>query len=182
MEAEARHVNDDLCEDRLILLDVLRGDVVEAGQILLAGRTLAVEHVVLGQPHPPLIPGDDLDTGEVALSHLVSHLDVLAGHHDDGVSGEVFVDVGVAAVVEQTDGRVEAVTDSSDFVLKLWVGRLSITVDSFTTSPGQKQALPVQSVRALRDAVRVELHQLKQVDQHSANQSLVLAEIFSQLR
>ena len=153
MEAEARHVNDDLCEDRLILLDVLRGDVVEAGQILLAGRTLAVEHVVLGQPHPPLIPGDDLDTGEVALSHLVSHLDVLAGHHDDGVSGEVFVDVGVAAVVEQTDGRVEAVTDSSDFVLKLWVGRLSITVDSFTTSPGSKSYLFKASVLSVMPCV-----------------------------
>ena len=40
----------------------------------------------------------------------------------------------------------------------------------------------LQLVRGLSYTVSVELHQLKQVDQHSANQSLVLAEIFSQLR
>ena len=125
------------------------GDLTQGGQVHLTGRALAEEHVVLIQPDSPLLPGTDLDVREVALGHLVPHLDVLGGHDDDGGAREGFVDVGVAAVIQQADRGVETVTNSPGLVRKLLLGRLGLQV-----------------VRGLGYTVGVELHQLKQVDQH----------------
>ena len=44
--------------------------------------------------------------------------------------------------------------------------------------PGYSQ---VQLVRGLGDTVGVELHQLKQVDQHHTHQGFVIGQVFSQL-
>ena len=101
------------------------GDLVQRREIHLAGRALAEEQVVLGQPALPLVPGAELDMRVVALRHLVTHLDVLGRQDHDGGAREVFVDVAVAAVVQQTDGGVETVTNRPGLVDKIRVGRFA---------------------------------------------------------
>ena len=81
---------------------------------------------MLSQPDSPLIPGKDLDVREISLSHLVTHLDVLGGEDDYGVSGEVFVNIAVAAVVEETDGGVETVSNRPGPVRKLRLCRFPV--------------------------------------------------------
>ena len=74
---------------------------------------------MLSQPDLPLLLRTDLDMREISLSHLVTHLDVLGGEDDDGVSGKVLVDIAVAAVVEETDSGVETIANCPDPVRKL---------------------------------------------------------------
>ena len=74
---------------------------------------------MLSQPDLPLLPGTDLDMREISLSYLVTHLDVLGGEDDDGVSGKVLVNIAVAAVVEETDSGVETIANCPGPVRKL---------------------------------------------------------------
>lgn len=80
---------------------------------------------MLSQPHPSLIPGEDLDVREISLRHLVSHLDVLGGQDDHGGAREIFEHVAVAAVIEEADGGVEAVTNCPGLVTELRVGTVA---------------------------------------------------------
>ena len=62
---------------------------------------------------------------EISLRHLVSHLDVLGGQDDHGGAREIFEHVAVAAVIEEADGGVEAVTNCPGLVTELRVGTVA---------------------------------------------------------
>ena len=80
---------------------------------------------MLSQPDPSLVPGTDLDVREISLGHLVPHLNVLGRQDHDGGAAEIFVDVAVAAVVQQANSGVETVTNRSGPVCKLGLWRFA---------------------------------------------------------
>ena len=63
-----------------------------------------------------------LHGGEVLLRHLLARRDVLVRNDHDGVAGEVFVHVVVAAVVEEAEGREQACVDIRDEYPGRWCG------------------------------------------------------------